>query len=370
MLDYLGKAPADFEPVDLDDLPGFSTDRLAEAWGAFQKSCARIIKEQPVLRSGSSAPPGAQVAAEIALRHARPSETEIRTYFLNNFSGFRIRPRPGLNPYAHGFVTGYYEPEVAASYTRTPIFNQPVLGRPGDLDNEQIVVGSTIYSSSRVRKDGVRAPYWSRAEIDAGNSAAPILLWVRDAIELFMMQVQGSARVLFQDGRTMRLVYAGRNGHPYESIGRILVSEGHILLAEMSLERLKNWVRKSGQTPGDAGLALLHRNPSYVFFNLAEDIDPSQGPVGGEGIPLTKLRSLAIDRSIWSYGLPFWVSGSLPAESGETSKFQQLLIAQDTGSAIIGAARGDIFYGSGESAGRTAATVRHEVEMFVLIPKG
>lgn len=369
MLDALENAPADFDAIEFGELPGIFADQLVDVWPAFLRSCLRIRSDQTVLRAASAPPRRLLDVAVTALRHQSASEQEVREYFSHNFSAFKIRPHPGRNPHSHGFVTGYYEPETAASPSQTSEFREPVRGRPPDLLTETIEVGGVTFASARRAENGL-VPYWSRAEIDAERSAAPTLLWVQDAIELFMIQVQGSARVTLPDGAPMRLVYDGRNGHPYSSIGRILVEEGHIPLADMSLHSLKNWVRSAGQDLGQPGRALLHRNPSYVFFRLAEDTDPLLGPIGGEGVRLTRLRSLAVDRSIWSYGLPFWVSGRLPDEDGKRSLFQRMLIAQDTGSAIVGAARGDIFYGSGDRAGQAAALVRDEVDMFVLAPKG
>lgn len=369
MLDYLREAPAEFDRIAFDDLPGVATDELAKSWSAFLRSCARLKSDRGVLRAARREPSGMIAAAELALRAHRPGEREIRAYFSQEFAAFRIRPHPDANPYPHGFVTGYYEPEVLASPDRTAQFTEPVRGRPPDLDAQS--AAAALADGSQARASPARNPsgYWSRAEIDAGLSSAPIILWVRDAIELFMIQVQGSARVVLPGGTRMRLVYDGRNGQPYESIGRILVSEGHIAPEKMSLDVLKNWVRSAGLEPGERGRALLHRNPSYIFFRLVDDIDPADGPIGGEGEPLTALRSLAVDRSIWSYGLPFWVSGRLPAPGGMLRDFQKLMIGQDTGSAIVGAARGDIFYGSADAAGQVAARVRHEVDMFVLMPK-
>ncbi len=369
MTDYLSRAPADFEPVHFADLPGASADSIASAWPAFLRSCARLVQDQAVTRQATPHPKGLLEAAAAALESGSITESSAREYFSRFFSAFRIRPHPGRNPYDQGFVTGYYEPEIEASRLRSAEYTEPVLGRPPDLRTEVISVESVTYTASRIQ-NGRLHRYWSRAEIDDGKSPATVIAWVRDAIELFMIQVQGSARLRLPGEPGVRLAYDGRNGHPYESIGKILVSEGLISLEDMSLNTLKGWVRSAGQRKGEPGRNLLHRNPSYVFFKLVPDTSPDDGPVGGEGIPLTKLRSLAVDRSIWSYGLPFWISGRLPREGGHISEFQQLMIAQDTGSAIIGSARGDIFYGSGDAAGQAAARVRHYVDMFVLLPKG
>jgi len=251
-----------------------------------------------------------------------------------------------------GFLTGYYEPIVDGSLTRTREFTAPVLGRPDNLNARP------------------RCP--DRAAIEAGaieRHSAP-LVWVRDLVEVFLIQVQGSARVRLADGGLLRLAYAGRNGHPYTSIGRILIETGEIAEAGMSLAALKQWIRAHGQNPGDAGAVLMHRNKSYVFFSLYEECESARGPIGGQGTSLTALRSIAIDRAIWSYGLPFWIAAHLPWRGSPPSPFRRLMIAQDTGSAITGPARADIFFGWGDDAGARAGDIRHAGDVVVLLPAG
>ena len=170
------------------------------------------------------------------------------------------------------------------------------------------------------------------------------------------------------DGRVLRLVYAGRNGAPYVSIGRLLIERSGIRAADMSLIALKKWIRAHGQGPGEPGLALMQSNPSYVFFDLRGESDTACGPIGGQGFGLTPLRSIAIDRSLWPYGQPFWIDAELPCGESSSAKFRRLMIAQDTGSAILGAARADIFFGSGDEAGTRAGDVRHKGHMAVLLP--
>jgi 3D (Asp-Asp-Asp) domain-containing protein len=169
---------------------------------------------------------------------------------------------------------------------------------------------------------------------------------------------------------TVRLVYAGRNGQPYSSIGRMLVEMGEVSGADMGLARVKQWVYAHGLAPAEAGAALLARNKSYIFFALDSGGAETEGPIGGAGVRLTPLRSIAIDRSLWSYGLPFWVCADLPWQGPEASPFRRLMIAQDTGSAIIGPARADIFFGSGEEAGRCAGEIGHACDSVVLLPRG
>jgi len=163
------------------------------------------------------------------------------------------------------------------------------------------------------------------------------------------------------------LIYDGRNGRPYTSIGRLLIEAGEIGEAEMSLARLKSWLRAAGVKPGERGRELMQRNDSYVFFRLADDA--GEGPIGGAGRPLTALRSIAVDRSLWCYGLPFYPVATLPWLSETPTPFARLMIAEDTGSAIVGPARADLFFGGGEAAGARAGSIRHEAEMFVLWPR-
>jgi membrane-bound lytic murein transglycosylase A len=249
-----------------------------------------------------------------------------------------------------GFLTGYYEPIVEGSSLRTRNFTAPLLRRPDNLNS--------------------RPPYPDRAAIEAGaieRHTAPIV-WLRDRVEVFLVQVQGSARVRLEDGSLLRLVYAGRNGHPYTSIGRILIDSGEIAEADMSLATLKQWIRAHGQNPGDAGAMLMHRNKSYVFFSLHQECEPASGPIGGQGISLTALRSIAVDPAIWTYGLPFWIAADLPWRGSCPSPFRRLMIAQDAGSAITGPARADIFFGSGDDAGARAGDIRHAGDVVVLLP--
>ncbi|MGH6869159.1 MAG: murein transglycosylase A, partial [Methylocella sp.] len=243
-----------------------------------------------------------------------------------------------------------YEPIADGSLTRSRDFNAPVFAQPDNLD--------------------AHAVYPDRAAIEAGaldGHAAPVA-WLRDRVEVFFVQVQGSARVRLANGKVLRLVYAGRNGHSYTSIGRILIDAGEIARADMSLATIKHWIRAHGQYPGDAGAALMHRNKSYVFFSPHEECAPASGPIGGQGISLTALRSIAVDRAIWTYGLPFWIAADLPWRGSTPSPFRRLMIAQDTGAAIKGPARADIFFGSGDDAGARAGDIRHAGDIVVLLP--
>ena len=288
---------------------------------------------------------------------------DARRFFETRFRPFRIVPENG-----RGFLTGYYEPCVPASRVETEAFGWPILARPKDLvtfglDAPPAGFPKDITCARRL-SDGSLVPYGDRAQIEA-DRRDPIV-WVRDAIEAFLIQVQGSAQVEFADGRRARLAYDGRNGLPYTSIGRILIEAGEIAEGDMSLASLKAWLRRDSAR----GLDVMRRNRSFVFFQLVEDFDPNLGPVAGAGAPLTPLRSIAIDRTMWSYGLPFWIDAELPWVDATPHPFRRLMIAQDTGSAIVGAARADLFFGSGDAAGARAGAIRHPAELVVLLPRG
>lgn len=216
--------------------------------------------------------------------------------------------------------------------------------------------------------DGSLVPYDERETIE--RRRLDPLVWVQDAVEAFLIQVQGSAQVELEDGARARLAYDGRNGLAYASIGRMLIDSGEIPEPEMSLSRLKAWVRRAGLGEGEPGLKLMRKNRSFVFFRLAEGFDPSRGPVAGAGVALTPLRSIAVDRSLWSYGLPFFIAAELPWAAEASTPFRRLMIAQDTGSAIVGPARGDIFFGGGDAAGDRAGAIRHRGDFAVLLPIG
>ena len=357
-----------FEALDFDALVGFSEDDAPAAFRCFRRSAEALASSDATPRRARAPSPALLATARAALAETEPDAAAARRFFRTRFQPFRIVPADGRA----GFLTGYYEPLVPASRVEAPGFSWPILSRPPDL----VSLGPGDIASAlpddiagaRRLGNGALVPYDDREAIER-RRAAP-LVWVQDAVEAFLIQVQGSAQVQFPDGARARLAYDGRNGLPYASIGRILIGMGAISEAEMSLARLKNWLREAGLGEGERGLSLMRRNRSFVFFRLVEDFDPALGPVAGAGVPLTPLRSIAVDRALWSYGLPFWLEADLPWEADAPSAFRRLMIAQDTGSAIVGPARADIFFGGGDAAGARAGAIRHEGLFAVLIPRG
>lgn len=366
-----GPGGARLTPVDPLSIEGFSADDAAEAFAAFLVSCVALVEHRLPQRPGVAPPSHLERVCAAALRLAEPvGAHEARAFFLREFDAFRIAP-----PQGEGFLTGYYEPEVAGSLTRTERFRTPILGRPADLvtfrPGETPPGLDPVFAAARRRADGTLEPYPDRAAIETGalGDLAQPVAFVEDPVEALMIHVQGSARLRLPDGSSVRLGYAGRNGQPYTSVGRVLVTERGLRPEDVTLEKLKAWIRAAGQEEGQDGLALIRRNRSYIFFQIDRDTPPHLGPVAGQGVALAKLRSIAVDRNLWSYGLPFWIDADLPWESERPTPFRRLMVAQDTGSAILGPARADIFFGSGFEAGLRAGDIRHRGVFTIFLPR-
>lgn len=356
-----GPGGSTLKPLAFAALAGWGADDHAAAFRAFAKTCKPIANSGASLRPGLPPDPALVAICRRGLELGPLKAAAARAFFEREFQPYEITPAEG-----QGFLTGYYEPEMEGSLTRSERFPVPVLARPDDLASYPGGVPGLDGGLTAARKTPAGLePYPDRAAIWGGalNGRKLELLYVRDEVELFLAQVQGSARVRLPDGKLRRLVYAGRNGHPYTSIGKVIVTEGHMTLEEMTLEKLKAWLREHP----DDGRRIMRLNRSYIFFALGKGMRPDQGPTGAASVELTPGRSIAVDRSLWPYGLPFWIDADLSSATG--SPFARLMTAQDTGSAILGAARADIFLGSGAEAGRQAGLVRHRGRFVVLLPK-
>jgi membrane-bound lytic murein transglycosylase A len=358
------------DPIGFADLAGFASDDCLAAFQTFLRSAKTLVEASAPTRPAVAPSPALAAIAREALAADIRETSDARRFFERRFHAFRVAPDPGRET---GFLTGYYEPRLRGSLEPSPEFSAPVLARPADLVTFPAGCAppslDPALTGAQRSGSGVLRPYPERAAIEAGGEGRAIL-WLPDTVELFMAQVQGSASVELPDGRLVRLAYDGRNGQPYTSIGRLLIEAGEIPEAEMSLARLKSWLRANDLAPGGKARALMQRNRSYVFFKLETAFDLGDGPVGGAGIGLTTLRSIAVDRGIWAYGTPFWLAAHLPWRSPQPEAFARLMIAQDTGSAIIGAARADLYFGGGDEAGIRAGDIRHACDFTVLLPAG
>lgn len=353
------------EPVAPAALAGWNADDQLSVLRLFARGC----ETDPPLRQGAAPPPALpalciQAAALLATGDVSPDKA--RRFFADNFTFWRIRPAGA----ERGFMTGYFEPEFEGSLTRSDAFPTPLYGRPADLvtkmPGDDWPGLDPVLTSARRTSKGLE-PFPDRTAIEEGALAGQGLeiLWMRDPVDRFVLQVQGSGRIRLPDGKVTRLVYSGRNGHPYTSLGRELSRRENIPPEQMTMDKL------IARLKADAGFArdLIRLNRSFVFYARNDDLPAESGPIGGAGLPLTPLRSLAVDRSLWPYGLPAWIETEIPDGKGGSEKLSRLMLAQDTGTAIVGPARIDLFVGSGAEAGHRAGLVRHPVDFIVLWPR-
>jgi len=335
-----------------NDLPGWRADDTAAAWSAFLASC-RALSAQEIWREPCAAAQGL----------APPDRSAARRFFEANLAPFQVVSPDGA---AEGLATGYYEPLLKGSRTPSARYRFPVFGVPDDL---LVVDLAELYPELkglrlRGRLEGRRiVPYYDRAGIEEGRAAlaGKELVWVDDPVELFFLQIQGSGRIALDSGETMRVGYADQNGHPYRSIGRLLVERSELPLEKASMQGIKDWARAN---PGRL-TELLNQNASYVFFR--EIPATGGGPPGALGVPLTPRRSIAVDPRYIPLGAPVYIATTWPLGG---KPLNQLVLAQDTGGAIRGAVRADYFWGFGDDAAREAGRMKQPLRMWVLLPRG
>jgi membrane-bound lytic murein transglycosylase A len=338
----MGEAAALLEPTDFAEIAGWAEDDHLAAFAAFRAGAECIAERPPKQRALGISGEAVQRAARLALPSEVASPAAARKFFESCFRPFRIA--------AAGFVTGYYEPEAVASRTRTAAFSVPLYRRPPEL----------------TEPDPSAATFFDRAAIEDGALAGRglELAWLADPVDAFFIHVQGAARLRLTDGTTLRIAFAGKSGHPYTSIGRLAVERGLLTRDAAHKEGLEAWLKAHRE----AGRALMRENRSYIFFRETA-LSEEQGPIGAAGVPLAPGRSLAVDRMLHTFHTPLWVIVPELADPEHAGRpFRRLMVAHDTGSAIVGPARGDIFLGSGDQAGRLAGRVRHQAEMVALLP--
>lgn len=361
-------------PTDPAHIPGWGAEPFAPALAAFRRSCTRILalSGETVLGGAGSvfgrAADWRDVCGE-ALALAQ-GEDAARAFFEERFVPCRLRGGSA----ERGLFTGYYEPELFGAREPSARYSVPVHGRPADLVSVDLGLFRSELKGERVAgrvAGGALVPYAERAEIAGRPEAAPVVLWVDDPVALFFLQIQGSGRVELPDGSALRLVYDGQNGRPYRAIGKVLADRGALPRDAVSLQTIRAWLVGH---PAEAE-EVMNANPSYVFFALAPVEDPALGAKGAEGVPLTPGASLAVDARYIAYGVPVFVSGTAPSPAPHAAApasdrpFTRLLVAQDTGGAIRGPIRGDVYWGVGAEAEDVAGRMKHEGEAFVLLPR-
>lgn len=349
------KLPAGAEGVLLrqaawNELPEWQAEDPAQAWGAFVASC-RALEKQDAWR---------EVCA-VSESIKNPDSGTARRFFEFHFTPFQLTRIDGAG---EGLITGYYEPLLRGSRKPSARFRFPVYGVPEDLLVVDLTEAYPELKGMRLRGrlDGRRiVPYYDRAQIEQGRAGVlgRELAWVDDPIELFFLQIQGSGRIALDSGDTLRVGYAEQNGHPYRSIGRLLVERGDLPLEKASMQGIQAWARANPDRLSE----LLNHNASYVFFRELPANLP--GPLGSLGVPLTAGRSVAIDPGFVPLGAPVYISTTWPLS---TRPLNRLMLAQDTGGAIRGALRADFFWGFGEEAAREAGRMKQPVKMWLLLP--
>ena len=341
------------KPVDWSSVASWQDDKIGEAWTAFLRSCATLGKQS-----------GWQAVCGEAMSMAPPDDKTARAFFEQRFQPYQATQEDGGTD---GLITGYYEPLLKGDRVHTARARYPLYAAPDDLITVDLASVYPELKSLRLRGRLVGnklVPYPTRKEIEMstkgnGFKSKPIA-WAEDPVDLFFLQIQGSGRIELPDGSHMRVGYADQNGHPYQSIGKLLVERGELKLEQASMQGIKDWGAKNP----DKLAELLASNPSFVFFR--EQSNSLPGPLGALGVPLTGGRSIAVDPRFIPLGAPVFLATTQPNSPLPLNK---LVMAQDTGGAIRGGVRADFFWGFGNEAGELAGRMKQRGRMWVLLPK-
>ncbi|WP_299477368.1 MltA domain-containing protein [uncultured Roseibium sp.] len=352
--------PDHFHKTDFSELSGWIEDDQLGALNAFLRFCGHSSSD---ILSGALGYGPSSVANLCKTAQALPIRTaaDARRFLESRFTPYRVE--------SSGFVTGYFEPEVPASRTRTDHFATPLHRKPAGLeavsaDNKPKDWPDDLSHGRRQSNTLVKMP--DRAAIMDGaiDHEQLELVWLADPIDAYFIHVQGSARLRLTDGSVMRVGYAGKSGHPYTGIGRLLVKRGEGTPEDFTMSGLRTWLSANPHQRD----SLFKENRSYIFFREVHETTPKQGPVGAAGLPLVPGRSLAVDHEQLPYGALIFVNAGFESPETGTKSFARLMVADDTGSAIKGPARGDIFVGSGAQAGEIAGDIRHKAAFTILVP--
>jgi membrane-bound lytic murein transglycosylase A len=359
-------ADSTLEPVKWSDLEGWTADDHLAAFGTYQTSCQALRK----MRHAPDHGPILEALWDVCHRAAalRPQDgAAARAFFEQNFQPVRIA-RLGET---EGFLTGYYEPIVQGSRFPNPEFHVPLYRRPRDLVVAGHRLGSDAFPNKgaligRRDENNQLVPYYDRGAIEAGalDGQKLEICWLKDPFDALAIGIEGSGRVVLEDGTPLRIRYDSHNGYSFTPVGRVLIERNLVPREEMSMQRIRGWMA----THPDEAPQVRASNRSYVFFRIA-GLSNDGEPLGAQGVPLTPGRSIAVDK-LHEYGTPFFIEAVLPLEGAKpVSPFRRLMIAQDTGSAIVGPARADLYWGAGDDAGHIAGRIRHPGRFVMLLPR-
>lgn len=353
--------PEQFQKTAFDRVQGWEQDNQLAALRSFLRFCKRpnaMDGGPELLRTTTDE---LNSLCELARGQAMETNSSARHFFETHFTPFRINEK--------GFVTGYFEPEVTASREKTEDYSVPLHKKPAGLEavtakNRPVDWPSHLSHGRWV--DGTLQELPDRAAVMDGalDKENLELVWLADPVDAFFIHVQGSARLRLTDDSTMRVGYAGKSGHPYTGIGRLLVERGEGTPEDFTMSGLRTWLTKNHEKRD----ALFKENRSYIFFREVHEAKPEDGPIGAANLSLVPGRSLAVDPSHFPYGALIFVSAGFQDPDATGRSFARLMVSDDTGSAIRGPARGDVFTGSGKRAGQIAGDIRHKAEFVVLVP--
>ena len=357
------KSAMKISPISFKEVPGWKSDNLSETLPVLIRSCDKIEKLPNDKFLGNFREMGRVsdwLPICLAARMIRPgNKTEARYFYETRFRPYTVSD----NQERRGLFTGYYEAELHGAFGSDERFRYPILARPKDIISSELGAFDGKYKGNKVTgriKENKLIPYYTRSEIEEGALSGRQLetLWVDNAIDAFVLHIQGSGRVVLPDGSFVRVSFDGRNGHKYTSIGRKLVASGAMRLENVTMPAIRVWMEKNPV----AAKALMRMNKSFIFFKVSKDA----GPIGAQGVILTPVRSIAVDRTFYPMGLPIWLNTTVP---GSNEKMRRLMVTQDTGAAIKGPVRGDVFWGNGPRAAINAGIMKQEGEFYLLLPK-
>lgn len=350
--------------AEFGDLADWSSDRQGEALLALRRSCERLASLGDDAALGPDGLAGRagdwRAACAEAATIAADDHDAARAFFERRF----VPLAATNNGRAEGLFTGYFEPELRGSLRRDGRYSVPLYGRPADLVSVELGQFRDSLRGQRIAgrvDDGVLRPYATRAEIEAGaiSGRATEIVWVDDPIDAFFLHVQGSGRIVLDSGEVLRVGYAAQNGHVYVPIGRELIARGALAREDVSMQSIRAWLLAN---PAEAE-RVMNQNPSYVFFRTLD----GEGPLGSQGVVLTPGRSLAVDRTHLALGVPIWLDAEDPLDPN--ARVRRLMVAQDTGGAIRGPVRGDVFWGHGADAAERAGRMRSSGRYWLLLPR-
>ncbi|MEO0498828.1 MAG: MltA domain-containing protein [Pseudomonadota bacterium] len=358
-----------FVACEFADLPNWLSDHHLEAFEAFCQTAKRSGEKPYKTRALGTDSDALGHIGSLALAAGITTGDRARAFFEAHFQPHKLQVA------VRGHLTGYYEPVVQASRTKTASYSFPLLRRPVDLvdvtdDNRPDNLSPHI-RFGRQLADGSIVEYWDRAAIEGDAFHNGVLsgqnlelAWVSDPMDAYFVHIQGSARLAMTDGTQERITYAGKSGHDYSSIGKRLLATGELMADDLTMASLRRWFADNPHRRTE----ITWFNRSYIFFEQVQVGDPSLGPIAAAKVPLTPGRSLAIDRTLHTYGTPIYLAVDAP-EDVLGGPPDRLVIAQDTGSAIVGPARGDLFVGTGDQAGLRAGAINCPVDFYILLPK-